>query len=104
MTTTISTLEKNVEKRYEELTPEERAQWVSAEEIKIAVDGSKGINVSDREAELDRFVQKYVMPLNNWQYACFMRETDTCNIRFWAEAYFNAVLKGYDREEALIAL
>ncbi len=33
-----------------------------------------------------------------------MRETDTCNIRFWAEAYFNAVLKGYDREEALIAL
>ncbi len=104
MTATIGTLQKSVESHYEALSPIEKARWFSNEIIDTGRCEARGEDVTTREEEIRNFIKQYVNTLSDWDYACYLKELDHQDIRYWTGAYFTAAINGFIREEALISM
>ncbi|MFA5414148.1 MAG: hypothetical protein WC295_01540 [Methanoregula sp.] len=104
MTTTIGTLEKNVELVLENLTPSEKAKYVYDETWNIANRQSKGINEEIHQQEIERFFHRHVATLNAGSYIEFLVAEGRLNTGKWADMYFRGMLEGFEREDALLTL
>ena len=104
MTVTVGTLQKNVEVQYSALSPAEKAQWFSQEIIDVGRCESRGGDITGREDAIKKFVKQYVNTLSDWDYACYWKELDHQDVKYWANAYFTAAINGFIREEALISM
>jgi hypothetical protein len=104
MTVTIGTLQKNVEVQYGALSPTEKAQWFSLEIIDTGKEEARGGDITGKEEAIRDFIKKYVNNLSDWDYACFLKELNSLDTKYWAGAYFTAAINGFVREEALISM
>ncbi|MEI6841200.1 MAG: hypothetical protein WCK53_08035 [Methanomicrobiales archaeon] len=104
MTVTVGTLQKNVEVQYSALSPIEKARWFSQEVIDVGKCEARGGDITGREEAIKDFIKKYVNNLSDWDYACYFRELNNLDIKYWANAYFTAAINGFIREEALISM
>jgi hypothetical protein len=104
MSTTIGTLEKNIEKVISTLSPEELAKLLSEEVISISNNQAAGKDQDARFAETIRIYEQHVLTKDWPVYAKFWRTMHEEDIRYWSWAYFTSMLDGIAKQDALIVL
>jgi hypothetical protein len=101
MSVSVGTLEKNVEKIFENLTPAEKAKYVTEEAWKIAEGRSMGINGDTHRSDVERFWHRHVLTMSAEDYIKFLVAEDKLNVDKWAGMYFYKVIWYQDLAIAL---
>ena len=104
MSTTVGTLEKKVETVFENLTPEEKAEYIYDETWRVADEQAKGIDEEAHQQNIERFFHRHVATLSASGYIQFLIAEDKLNTSKWAGIHFTNTMMAYDREDCLLHL
>lgn len=102
--TTIDEFKRRLEKKYQQLNPEERARVASSGFWKIADTFAEGKDITEQQWEYDRFIRNYVDTLPVYQFSDYLENLSKCDTTEWGKRYFSAYINGLIRENALIEI
>ena len=104
MMTTTSEVKKSLDKAYDQLTPKERAQVVSASWWKMADTYAHGGDITEQQQEHRRFIDRYVNTLTSYEFIHYLIELGNRDEMEWGRRYYSTYFNGLEREDALIEL
>jgi hypothetical protein len=102
MSTTVGTLEKKVETVFENLTPAEKAKYVSDRIWDISVRQSKGFDEEAHHQDIETFLRRHVLTLSAPDYIDYITAEKNHDINKWAWMYFYKVIWYQDLIIALL--
>lgn len=102
MTTTTS-LSKNVRRLFEDLTPAEKANYVSMEWWKRCDESALGKEISAKITDLQHFAEDHVMTMPAHEYIAYLEILRENDIAIFGERFMNTIINGYSREILLLS-
>lgn len=79
-----------LEKKYQQLNPEERARVASSGFWKIADTFAEGKDITEQQRKHDRFIRNYVDTLPDDQFSNYLENLSKCDTTEWGKRYFSA--------------
>ena len=92
MSTTVGTREKKVETVFENLTPKEKAKYVSDQIWAISVRQSQGFDEEAHQRDIENFINRHVFTLSAPDYIDYITAEKNHDINKWAKMYFYSIL------------